>query len=109
MQFGFRAKCLFVHANTSVTDYMREEMDKKSSGQACCWDLSKAFDSLDHTVLLNKLYSYGFRSPVYELTKDFLSTRWQFVEINQKKTEYQPISTGVPVLFSGRFFSLFTI
>ena len=53
MQFGVRAKRSCVHAITSVTDYMRESMDKKSSNQA--------FDSLDHSVLMNQLYSYGFR------------------------------------------------
>ena len=58
--------------------------------------MKKAFDSLDHTVLLNKLYSYGFRGPIYKLRKDYLNNRWQFLEVNQTKTEYQPISTGVP-------------
>ena len=45
---------------------------------------------------MNILYSYGFRSPIYELIKDYLSDRWQLVEVNQTKTEYQPSSTGVP-------------
>ena len=109
MQFGFRAKRSCVHAIISVTDYMREEMDKKNSGQACFLDLKKAFDSLEHSVLMNKLYSDGFRGPIYELIKDYLSNRWHFKEVNQKKTEYQPSTTGVPQgSFSARFFSLFT-
>ena len=96
MQFGFRAKHSCVHAIVSITDYMRDEIDKRNSGQACFLDLKKAFDSLDHTVLMNKLYSYGFRGPTHELIEDYLSNRWQFVEVNRKKTERQPIKTGVP-------------
>ena len=88
MKFGFRAKRSCVNAITSVTDYMREEMNKKSSGQACFLKLKKAFDSLEHTVLNNKLYSYRFRGTYYELNRYYLSNRCQFVEVNQKKTEY---------------------
>ena len=96
MQFGFRAKHPCVHAIVSITDYMRDEIDKRNSGQACFLALKKAFDSLDHTVLMNKLYSYGFRGPIQELIEDYLSNRWQLVEVNRKKTECQQIKTGVP-------------
>ena len=45
---------------------------------------------------MNKLHSYGFRGPIYELIKNYLSNRWQFVEVNEKNTDYRPITTGVP-------------
>ena len=56
-QFGLRKKRSCVHAISTVTDYIREKIDKKSTGQACFIDLQKAFDTLDHSILLKKLYS----------------------------------------------------
>ena len=54
---------------------------------------SFAFDSLDHSQLLNK---YGFRGPIFILVKDYLTNRWQFVFDNESITEKHPVFTGVP-------------
>ena len=56
----------------------------------------KAFDSSDHTQLLNKLYNYGFRGPIFHLMGDYLANRWQYVFDNERITEKLPVITSVP-------------
>ena len=95
-QFGFRSKKSCADAIMLVTEYMRDEIDKKSSGQACFIDLQKAFDTLDHDILLMKLYEYGFRGEVNILLRSYLSDRVQYISISGKTTSCQKIETGVP-------------
>ena len=45
-------------------------------------DLSKAFDTLDHTILLAKLRHYGIRDTELQLIKNYLSNRDQLIEVN---------------------------
>ena len=45
-------------------------------------DLSKAFDSMDHNLLIAKLYAYGFDKNSLKLIKPYLSDRWQRAKIN---------------------------
>ena len=57
---------------------------------------SQAFDSLDHSQLLNKLYNYGFRGPIFHLMSDYLTNRWQYVCDNERINEKLPVITSVP-------------
>ena len=59
-------------------------------------DLSKAFDSLDHTVLLYKLEHYGVRSVPLIWFKNYLTNRRQFTSINGTKSNTLPLTCGVP-------------
>ena len=59
-------------------------------------DLSKAFDTLNHSILLNKLKHYGITGLSLNLIQSYLTDRKQFVEFNSIKSNYEPISTGVP-------------
>ena len=71
--------------------------------------MRNAFDSLDHTVLLNKLYSYGFGGPIFELIEGFLSSRWQFVEVKKLKHIINQVQQAfLKNLFSDRTFCLLT-
>ena len=45
-------------------------------------DLSKAFDTLDHTILIEKLRHYGIRDTELQLIKNYLSNRYQLTEVN---------------------------
>ena len=78
MQFDCRTRRSWLHAKRSITDFMRQEMDRKSSRQASSLDLKKVFDSLGRPVLLNKLHSHRFRGPFSEPDKDSLRNRWHF-------------------------------
>ena len=59
-------------------------------------DLSKAFDTVDHQILLNKLSNYGFRGPVLELIQSYLTGRKQFVSCNNTISDTLPVTIGVP-------------
>ena len=95
-QFGFRSKRSCSHAIAEVTDYIRNEIDKRGSGIACFIDLKKAFDTLDHSILLEKLYRYGFRGPVLNIIRHYLTERKQFVQVKANKSSLQSITCGVP-------------
>ena len=59
-------------------------------------DLSKAFDTLDHHILLSKLKYYGINGPALSWFTSYLSGRYQYVEINGTKSSCQKLTTGVP-------------
>ena len=75
---------------------MRDEVDKKSTGQACFIDLEKAFDTIDHGVLLNKFNEYGFGGDVNNLLRSYLQSRVQYVCFDRKDTNCRGVKTGVP-------------
>ena len=59
-------------------------------------DLKKAFDTVNHSILLSKLNHYGVRSKVYDWFHSYLSNRVQFVCINGHNSDSLPITCGVP-------------
>ena len=59
-------------------------------------DVSKAFDSIDHTVLLNKLFMFGFRGNCHSWLYSYLSNRFQYAEIAYTKFNMHKLNKGVP-------------
>ena len=60
-------------------------------------DLSKAFDTIDHDILLYKLNNYGIRGIVFVIwSKSYLSNRQQFVSIDNVEPSFFNIKCGVP-------------
>ena len=59
-------------------------------------DYAKAFDKVDHKVLLQKLHAYGIRGKLYSWIKDFLGNRYQTVVINGKRSLFELVISGVP-------------
>ena len=59
-------------------------------------DLSKTFDTVNHDILLSKLYFYGIRGSCHAWIKDYLSNRKQIVTYNQIRSSERLISCGVP-------------
>ena len=59
-------------------------------------DLSKAFDTVNHKILLEKLKNYGIRGGALDLFRSYLSCRKQFVSIGTTTSQYNLITCGVP-------------
>ena len=96
LQFGFRAKNSTSHALLSITEKIREALD---SGHFACGifiDLQKAFDTVDHDVLVAKLEHYGVRGTPNNWFKSYLNKRKQFVSINGFNSSECLINCGVP-------------
>ena len=58
--------------------------------------LSKAFDTIDHKILLHKLYNYGIRGIALNLIESYLSNRFQSVKIDDEKSDKLQVRYGVP-------------
>ena len=71
-------------------------LDKGKALGALLTDLSKAFDCLDHELLIAKLNAYGFNLPALRLIHDYLSNRKQRTKINDNYSSWSEILFGVP-------------
>ena len=60
------------------------------------FDISKAFDTVSHGILLKKLWSIGITSTLWSWFKDYLSNRYQRVTINNSYSDPLPVVSGVP-------------
>ena len=60
------------------------------------FDRFKAFDTINHEMLLNKLYHYGVRGIVYDWFKSYLFGKTQQVDYNSSISNIEPISSSVP-------------
>ena len=59
-------------------------LDKTVFCGAVLMDLSKAFDTVNHELLIAKLHAYGFQKSALKLLLNYLSKRWQSTKINKK-------------------------
>ena len=95
-QFGFRSKYSTTHAIISLTESIKKFLDKKYIVSGIFIDLEKAFDTINHSILCDKLNYYGFRCKSNDLTKSYLTNRKQFVSINGYDSTKLDINCGVP-------------
>lgn len=97
LQFGFRKGCSTVDAVVNVTQYICSGLDNGFNGVAAIFfDLTKAFDLVDHDILIQKLKYYGVGGKEMLLFRDYLSARKQYVQINEAKSCMGSINFGVP-------------
>ena len=96
LQFGFRENHSTTHALIYLTEKVRKALDDNSYSCGVFVDLQKAFDTVDHEILLYKLYHYGIRGVENDWFKSYLSNRKQFVTIDGVNSEEQIVKHGVP-------------
>ena len=95
-QYGFRAAHSTEYAALELVDKIITIMDNNNIPISIFIDMSKAFDTIDHNILLAKLKHYGLDGIPLNLCKCYLTNRTQYVDINSTKSNILPITTGVP-------------
>ena len=95
-QYGFRPKHSTEYAALELVDRIITHMDNKEVPINIFLDLSKAFDTIDHTILLAELRYYGIHDTALLLLKCYLNNRKQYVEFEDTKSDILPITVGVP-------------
>ena len=95
-QYGFRKKHSTELAGLEFHDKLVTELDKSKLPIAIFLDLSKAFDTIDHDILLHKLRYYGISGTSLEWFKSYLSNRRQFVQFKNSTSSQSMLTTGVP-------------
>ena len=95
-QFGFRKKHSTNHALISITEDVRNALDNHKISCGIFIDLQKAFDTVDHHILLSKLEHYGIRGVANDWFRSYLTNRRQFVEINGVNSDELVLPYGVP-------------
>ena len=95
-QFGFRSNRSTELAVTYFNNLVRKEADCGKVTGAVFIDLSKAFDTVSHSVLLNKLSLYGIQDTELQWVTDYLFLRKQKVQYNGVLSEPSPVFTDVP-------------
>ena len=93
---GYRKGYSCQHALISLIEYWRSMLDKKGYAGAVLMDLSKAFDCINHDLLLAKLHAYGFSIEALKMIKCYLSNRNQRVKINTSFSSWTDLLIGVP-------------
>jgi hypothetical protein len=97
-QYGFRAKHCTAHPVIHLLNQVANENDKitKNITMATFLDLSKAFDTISHNILLKKLEKLGIRGIANTWFKSYLSGRRQYMEIYKVKSHLEENECGVP-------------
>ena len=95
-QYGFRNKRSCVLQILEVLDYLSKSLDEGKQVDTIYLDIRKAFDSISHRRMIQKLESYGIEGEVLELVRDFLKGRRQRVMLDGKSSEWKDVTSGVP-------------
>lgn len=95
-QFGFRQKHSTETANCFLLEQIKGSLDKGNVVGAVFLDLKKAFDTVDHCILLQKLQQFQFSAEALLWFKSYLEGREQCVKVGTVKSNLSPNDLGVP-------------
>ena len=96
-QYGFRKSRDTQLAALKLIDCILPAFSNNDTYAACIFlDFSKAFDTVDHQLLLTKLEKYGIRGTAHKLLYSYLSNRKMTVQINNKFSKSVDVNIGVP-------------
>ena len=95
-QFGFTKGKDTGIAVTKLIHEITNNLDNNNFSLCIFADLSKAFDTVNHSLLMKKLYRYGVRGNAYNLIESFLSNRTQQVKFKNSLSNSYTIKSGVP-------------
>ena len=80
----------------TFTNYLHDSFCNSAQTDVVYLDFSKAFDVIDHSLLMNKLWNSGIHGNVYYLIKSYLSNRYQSVRLRNSCSEFKEVPSGVP-------------
>ena len=95
-QFGFRKNYSTFLALMDLVDSISKNIDEGNYSIGIFLDLSKAFDTINHTILLDKLCRYGIRGVTLNWFKHYLNDRKQFVSYSNTTSASMKVTCGVP-------------
>ena len=95
-QFGFRKNHSTQLALTVLMDKLIKSIENGDHVIGVFLDFSKAFDTVDHSILLNKLHHYRIRGSALDWFRSYLSNRQQFVTYNDVSSGTKVLKCGVP-------------
>ena len=93
-QYGFRKQMSTSLAIIELLEEITNSLDKHEAGVFI--DLNKAFDTVDHSILIEKLYHYGIRGTANKWICSYLMNRFQYVTINGTNSDDMNVLCGVP-------------
>ena len=96
LQFGFRKKHSTNHALIEITESIRKALDNNKYACGIFIDLQKAFDTVNHLILLSKLNQYGIRGIGNNWFKSYLNNRTQYVSTQGFDSDTKKVKHGVP-------------
>lgn len=95
-QHGFHRNRSTLSALASILNYIYKNLDQGNKVMAVFVDLSKAFDCVDHDILLKKIECYGLHGQCQKILKSYLNNRKQFVDFCNVKSRELSVDIGVP-------------
>lgn len=95
-QYGFRSNRSTSMAIVDATEEISKALDNKRYAIGIFIDLQKAFDTINHEILLKKLERYGLRGVAGKWVKSYLSDRVQYVQMGEYSSKCLDIACGVP-------------
>ena len=95
-QYGFRKNHSTEQAILEIQNNIIENFKNNKITAGIFLDLSKAFDCINHTLLLNKLENHGIRGNCLNWFRSYLSNRLQYVTLNKINSKPIPVNTGIP-------------
>ena len=84
------------HALIKLIESWRQSLDNRGCSGAVLMDLSKAFDTVNHELLIAKLHAYGFSKESLDIILGYLSDRWQRTKISVNVSSWAELLQGVP-------------
>ena len=95
-QFGFHKGCSTTHAIIKLLTHVVQAYHQRLYSACFFLDLRKAFDTINHRILLQKLEHYGFRGHCNKFLESYYNNRRQYVHVNGYNSSTKPIEIGVP-------------
>ena len=95
-QFGFRKEQSTQQAIISLVEKITRSLDSRDIVIRIFMDLKKAFDTVDHRIMIRKWYAYGIRCNILNWFISYLDDRSQYVAFDETHPSTKPIKCGIP-------------